>query len=221
MGSSILFYLVASLGIGFILFQMIKFLLDLRNSRSKINKDIESFRSELKDGISHLAPWDHESLELLSTNHENVKRSKNIDTSVVGDITNIFHEPLVSYSYKKYFAPNRKSILVARTSNDEFIYKAEKDFIYLFINEQKIGYFDKFNNLTQMSNRKIAQMELNGDLSLLPITMQDKSIAGYNNKPTGDAVNNRALQLYNHKFTPEDTQIVLSFALKELILDEA
>lgn len=218
---TLLLYLLAASGILFIIFHMIKFLLDLRNSRSKVNADIDAMRADLKESVSHLAPWSPQELELLSTHHTNRKRSKAIDLSLTGDITNIYQESVISYRYKDYFSPGRKAILVARTSTDEYIYKVEKDFIYLFINEEKVGYFDKLNNLYKMSKRKIAQMELSAGMELLPITMNEATIASFNNKPTGDDVNNRAVQIYNNQGSSTgETLIITSFAIKELVMNE-
>lgn len=200
------------------MYHMLKFLLDLRNSRSKINADIQSFRERIAEDRLSLAPWSREELELLSANHIDQKKSRKLDQEVSGKITNIYHEPVVSYAYKQYISGNRKSILIASTSEEEYIYKMEGDKSFLFINEERVGFIDGTGWLYTTRKKKIAHMDIHDGLSLLPITIQDKNVAGFNNQTTGNAVNNRAVQIYTD-ITPQEQSLVLGFVIQELIMN--
>ena len=191
-------------------------LLNYSPGRGKIRTDLKKMKTEINPWVDKLVPWSREELELLSSNAVHQKVKKGIITTAKGVYNSIYHEPLIAYSYKKYLSSRENTVLYARTSNHEFVYRTKKGKTELYIDNQKVGFINE-KGLLYGSRRKQLLARINQDEHTLdlPIIIGNKEV-GTLIKPSKDAVNPRAFQFVG-KMDKNEEAVFLSLAVLELV----
>jgi len=203
----------AGIGIG-IIYAAYFALTNYQPNKSKIRTDLRKMKEEITPWISNLVPWDKEELELMSSTQTNQTVKKGMVTTAKGIFTSIYHEPLIAYSLKKYISDNH-SILFARSSNHEFVYRKKKGKTEIFIDNQKVGFLNEKGMLYgNRRNRLLARIN-NNDTLELPIIIGEKEV-GTVMKPKAGTVNPRAFQFVN-KMGKQEEAVFLSLAILELV----
>lgn len=207
---------LAAAGLVYFIYKSIS---NLTPNRSKINEDIEEMRSEISNWYKDLVPWDKEEMKLLSFSQVNNLLRKRFGKSAKGIFTSIYHEPLIAYNFKKYFASSKKAVLYARTSHHEYIYKVEGDQTTVLIDNQKVGVLDKQGALRGgKNNRLLAQINRTTEV-LSPVMVNNREVASLVNPSLSDKENPRALE-FVHDMAPKEEAVFLSLAIHELVMRE-
>ena len=184
--------------------------------KGKIRSDLRKMKNEITPWIKELVPWNKEELELLSSSRVNEKVKKGMVTTAKGVFASVYHEPLIAYSYKKYISSKDNSVLYARTSNHEFVYRTKKGKTELFIDNQKIGVINNQGLLYGgRRNRLLARINKSKDTLELPIIIGDKE-KGTLMKASTDAINPRAFQFVG-EMKPQEEAVFLSLAILEMV----
>lgn len=191
-------------------------LINFSPGKGKIRTDLKKMKGEITPWITELVPWTREELELLSSSQVKQKVKKGIITTAKGVFTSIYHEPLIAYSYKKYLSSKDNSILYARTSHHEFVYRTKKGQTEVFIDNQKVGYLNEQGLLYGgRKKRLLARINQDQDTLDLPIIVGNKEL-GTLVKSNKGTVNPRAFQFVG-KMGNNEEAVFLSLAVLELV----
>jgi hypothetical protein len=191
-------------------------------NKKKIQDDLRTMKALMEPKLETIIPWTEEEKSLLSAEQIDVKKKKKGTTVIEGTFISIYHEPMVTYIYKKYL--NKKyedAIIYARTSNRAFEYRVKKNDIAIRINNHDIGILKNDNKLYR-KNKVIASIGQNSQTNLTPILLHDKKgqikeLGHIVKKPSSDEVNKRALQLIDQQMNSNEEAIFLALVLLKMI----
>ncbi|MEM1324113.1 MAG: hypothetical protein AAGG75_27895 [Bacteroidota bacterium] len=215
---AVLIFTALSIGGIYLLY---KILVNFQPSNSKIKQDLIKLRSEIEPWVDQLVPWQNDELELLSLKQTNRVLKKGIITSVKGVFTSIYHEPMIAYAYKRYFAGGANAILYARTSHHEFSYRIRKDGVQIHIDNQFIGQLKNGGLLYSAStNRLIARINRDDVSGFLPVVVGERELGSLSKPSETMSTNTRAFQFLNEKITQEEEALLLSMSILEMVGNE-
>ena len=186
---------ILALGLGFIVFQLVKFLLSINSSSAQRRKDIEQLKLKMADRVKQLVPLNLSELELLSVNQSDVTTTRGFNSEKSGAFTSIYHEPLLAYAYKRYQYPSNTSVLLVSTASDDFIYTSEGDSTQVYLNNNKLGVIDAEGNMFDpVSNKQLARIEADQVLSSHPVKIGEREVGEIVNVRLNESPNPRAYQ---------------------------
>jgi hypothetical protein len=194
MGRSLaLLILVAALG--FIVIQLVRFFLSINSSTGQKRRDLEQLKLKVAEQVKELVPMSLTELELLSVNQSGVTATRGLNSVKTGSFTSVYHEPLVTYAYKKYSYPKESSILLVSTASDDYIYKSEGTRTQVFLNNSELGIIDSEGNMYDPKTKKqLARIEADQVLSSHPVKIGDKEVGEIVNVLLNESPNPRAYQ---------------------------
>lgn len=212
-------FLLLIIGLGVAgLFLGLNILKNYKPGRSRIQSDLNQIKAELQPLVSELVPWTKEELHQLSLNVINKSTKKGIVYNAKGVFTSIYHEPLIAWYYRKYVSPKEDSLLYARTSNHEFVYRIKGDEAEILIDEQFIGKIDREGRLYDYKKKNLlAQINKGSSQLALPIVVNEKPVGALTNlEKAPKKVNQRAMELVAD-MKPEEEKLLLALSLLELV----
>ena len=118
---------------------MNKMFIGFQPGSSRVNSDVNRFRSQAEKWREELVPWKQEELGLVSLSERNKVTKKGFGRSSEGVIESIYHEPMLYYYYKEYPATSRNALLFVRTNRYEMVYRIKQKSTQVFVNEQHMG----------------------------------------------------------------------------------
>jgi hypothetical protein len=191
-------------------------------SDKKIQDDFSTMKVWIEPKLKAIIPWTDEELSILSLEQIDIKTKKEGTYVMEGTFISIYHEPMVTYIYKKYI--NKKfedAIIFARTSNRAFQYRIKQNEVVIHINNHPIGTL-KANGQLFNKNKRIASINKDNPTTLYAISLHDKrgqtkELGSVVNKYTAEQVNNRAFQLLDESMNDNEEAIFLALALYEMI----
>lgn len=151
------------------LFGMIK---NYQPNEKNVKKDVDNFRLALTARNEDLVPWNNEEMELLSLKEVEQKISKSGTKTVEGTLLSIYQEPMVQYAYKKYVQQNN-AVLIAKTSNREYIYRIRKKGIQIYMNNEPLGLLRTNGVLYTPDKKGVAQIKPNKQELYTPILVNN------------------------------------------------
>ncbi len=188
-----------------------------RPGRKKIQKDLAEIRGELTPYVNQLVKWSDEEMEQMSLNRTNNMTRKRVVTTSKGVFTTIYHEPLMAYFYKKYVSTSENSLLYARTTDHEFIYRMKNGVTEVMVNDKLLGTInEKGTLLAGKDNKPIAQLHLESSQMLLPVLVHGKQVGTLINPAKNRKTNPRAFEMLK-KMSDEEEEIFLSLSILELV----
>jgi len=165
-----------------------------------------------KQAAKNLVPWDTEMLGLLSTNRTIIKKPGFFDLYSEGLYATIYQEPVLVYAALK---TGKTSVLVASTSDREFIFRQKDKEIEIWLNEQPLGLFVDGTLLAPGRGSKLlARMEATGTEASLPVLIGDKTAAAITNPEQASGPNPRALTLLRTLDSNEENALLALTILK-------
>ena len=191
-------------------------------SKKKIQDDLHTMKALMEPKLETIIPWTEEEKTLLSVEQVDVKKKRQGTTVIQGTFISIYHEPMVTYIYKKYLNKKYEDALIyARTSNRAFVYRIRKGETSISINNHDIGILKEDNKLYR-KKKVIASIGKNNHTSLTPILLHDKrgqikELGQIVKKQTTDEVNKRALQLIDQQMNGNEEAIFLALVFFEMI----
>ena len=126
----------------------------------------------------------------------------------------IYQEPMIQYAYKKY-ANSKNAVLLAKTSNREFIYRIHKKGIQIYLNNEPLGVLKRDGILYSKANRPLAQIKPNNDAFSTPILVNNIEKGNLVNPKRSERENPRAFELIAPMQGKEEDYF-LSLAMLEL-----
>jgi hypothetical protein len=160
-----------------------------------------------------LVPWDGEMLALLSTKRIKEKKPGFLDVYSEGVYTTIYQEPVMAFAGIK---SGKTAILVARTTDREFIFRQKEKETEIWLNEQPFGLLVNGTLLAPGKGSKmLAQMELDPSEANFPVLMGDKTAAAIGNPALASGPNPRALTLLR-AVSPDEENALLALAILKL-----
>jgi len=168
---------------------------------------LERLRSRLRSQTTTLIPWDREMPALLSLNRVAVKKPGWFDSISEGVLTTIYHEPVLSYVYRP---SGKNTVVVARTSNREFILNKKAKEIEIWVNNAPFGTLANGALLAAgRDSRLMARLEFDPLESQFPVVFGNKTAATIINPAKTDSPNPRALSLLRD-LSPDEENAMLA-----------
>jgi hypothetical protein len=199
------------------IFLMLKMMQNYKPGRSKIQKDLQEIKAELKPWIVDLIPWSREEMEQLSLNQINKSSKKRIINTSKGIFTTIYHEPVIAYCYRSYFGKGENALLYARTSDSEFIYRIKDGQTELVIDNELVGTLNSNGVLYHYKTEKpIAQLKQTNSQQLHPIDVGEREVGSLVNPARANKFNSRAFELLVD-MKKEEEKVFLSLAILQMV----
>lgn len=215
----LLILVVAGFAIGSI-YLLYNLLLNFQPGNNQVRKDLHKLRSELRLFIDDLVPWNQEEMDLLSLNHTNKKVTRGVSPTAKGIITSIYHEPMIAWSYKRYYGQAENSILFAASSNREFVFRNNKGETIIEINNQLVGTLRENGILySAKTNRLLARINRPQYESMFPVLIGEKEVASIVDPVQGALGTPRAFQ-FVADMTEEEEAVLLALTVLELVKPE-
>ena len=185
------------------------------------NPDSKAWKSTL-DGLRArlqqskagvLVPWDGEMLSLLSLN-QRIKKPGMFDNTTEGLITSIYQEPILSYAERK---SGNNAVLLARTSDREFVFRRKGKETEIWINGQPLGtYVDGVLLSPGSKSSLLARVEIEAGESQYPVLLGAGTAASISNPALpGRSPNPRALTLLRD-LKPEEESALLALTVLQM-----
>jgi hypothetical protein len=174
---------------------------------------IKTLRDATQPSMSKLVPWDgNDLMPLLSIGKVvPVRRLFSSNKAHSGIVNTIYQEPVIAVSDMRI---GKNSIMMARTSNREFVFRSKPNEVEIWVNSQPFAVLAGGALLTSGKTPKLlAQIEPSGDNRQLPVRLGDKTaltIANPAEPPSSP--NPRALMLLR-PLNPEEEVAVLALTI--------
>lgn len=187
------------------------------NSRA-FKRMLQNLRSQVNKVSGNLVPWDQEMLSLLSLNKINEKKPGLFRNVSSGQITSIYHEPVVAYVTQKM---GNTSVTVVRTSDREFVLRRKGKETEIWLNNKPLGLFvDGVLLEPGKGSNMLAKLERKPDEVESPLILDGKTAATIHNPKLVRSPNPRALTLLR-KLDDSEENLTLALALEEMQKVEA
>ena len=175
---------------------------------------LNQLRAQLQTSTA-LVPWDGEMLSLLSLNHQVGKKAGWFDNHTQGVFTSIYQEPVLAYAEKK--SGNNNTLLLARTSDREFVLHRKGKETEIWVNGQPLGvYTDGVLLAPGNKGQLLARVESEPGESQYPVVLGNNTAAAINNPALpGRSPNPRALTLLRD-LQPEEESTLLALTLLQM-----
>jgi len=178
---------------------------------------LERLRARLskRTATTRLVPWDGEMAALLSLNRTDVKKPGWFDSISEGVFTTIYHEPVLAYVGQ---LSGKNGVLLARTSDREFIFRMKGKETEIWVNNQPFGVLvDSTLLAAGRSSCLLARIEAEPAESQFPVLLADnKTAAAISNPAKTSMPNPRALSLLR-SLSPEEENTVLALAVLKMV----
>lgn len=148
-------------------------------SESRIKQDLANMAQTVAQTPAELVPVDQEHMELLSYHIKKEKRSKLPWKGTQGIYTTVYQEDFAVFTSHKYSGSKGlvllnkyqlPTLLVARTSRNEYVMRAHKEGLSLYIDRQEAGMLHTNGTLFFPRSRKVmAQLRSQGQLLFLDL----------------------------------------------------
>jgi hypothetical protein len=170
-------------------------------------KTLEGLRNKLKaQAAGALVPWDKEMLSLLSLNRSNVKKPGFFNSTAEGVFLTIFQEPVMAYAIQK---SGKTGVIVARTSDREFIFRQKGKETEIWLNGQPFGVLvDGALLAAGKTSRLLARLEKKPGEPQFPVLLGDAVAASIANPALVDSPNPRALTLLREVSSEEESALL-------------
>ncbi|OAV43085.1 hypothetical protein [Lewinella sp. 4G2] len=187
--------------------------------KSKRDQAVAELKSEMDGWTADLVPLNKEELDLFSLAQDKQVVKTGAGMTAKGTFTTIFHEPVVSYSYRRYLGKKVNELLYARTAEHDYVYWTEDGKTSLQIDGQTVGSLDGNTLLGARSGQPIARIAGEQKENYLPISVGNREVgaitAGKND--AADPLGQRAFEFIPQDLNEKEEQLLLSLATRELV----
>jgi len=164
--------------------------------------------------VGTLVPWDGEMLALLSLNQRVGRKAGWFDNTTDGVFTSIYQEPILAYAEKK---TNVGGLLLARTSDREFVLHRKGKETEIWVNGQPLGvYTDGVLLAPGNKGQLLARVESAPGEAQYAVELGNNTAAAINNPALpGRSPNPRALTLLRD-LKPEEESTLLALTVLQM-----
>ena len=203
-------------GVGFILYQVMKFAFAINNPASLAKRDGEKLKAIIGPHLEKLVPLSNNEMELFSLSKETRRIKKGGHTITSGVFKSIYHEPLCAFAYKEY---NRKNVasLLSRTVDQEYFYISINGETRVFVDGKAYGIITGDGQLfTPNKKHLLASISPEDVLKLHPVKIGDREVGSVLNPKQTEFPNPRAFQLLD-EMNNEDRTKFLALSILSLV----
>ena len=178
---------------------------------------------ELKEDMdawsAKLVPLNNKELDLFSLAQDKQVVKTGAGATAKGTFTTIFHEPVVSYSYRRYLGSKVNELLYARTAEHEYVYWTEDGKTSLEIDGQPVGTLEGSTLLGARSGQPLARISGEARENYLPISVGNREVGALTSGAASkdDALSERAFQFIPEDLNEKEEQLLMSLATRELV----
>lgn len=193
------------------------------NNRMPSKKQRARVLRELKEDMdgwsSNLVKIDKEELDLFSLAQDKQVVKTGAGTTAKGTFTTIFHEPVVSYSYRRYLGKKVNELLYARTSEHDYVYWTENGKTQLEIDNQPVGTIDGKTIFGNRSGKELARIASQAKDNYLPVQVGNREVGAITTQTAkqDDPLSQRAFEFIPDDLNEKEEQLLMSLAMRELV----
>lgn len=204
-----------------LLYMFFAYLPNWNPGRGKVEEDLQRMKKAITPLADQLVPISKQELELFSYAQINQVVQKRITYSSSGVFTNIYHEPLVAYSFKKYISNQLNAVLYVRSKTQEFVYRFKKGEIKVVIDGEVKGALRSNGVLYGgPQNRMIARVNEASD-GLIPILVGAHKVGNVvqslPSKNKKEPIADRAFEFVKADLKDEEKELLLSLGILEML----
>ena len=181
---------------------------------------VRELKEEMDTWSADLVPLNKEELDLFSLAQDKQVVKTGSGASAKGTFTTIFHEPVVSYSYRRYLGKKVNELLYARTAEHDYVFWTENGETQLEIDSQPVGTITGNALLGARTGKPIARIAEEAKDNHLPISVGNREVGslttGQGNSK--DPLSQRAFEFIPDDLNDKEEQLLLSLATRELVL---
>ncbi len=187
-----------------------------KNRRGRVVRELQE---DMDSWSADLVPLNKEELDLFSLAQDKQVVKTGAGTTAKGTFTTIFHEPVVSYSYRRYLGRKVNELLYARTAEHDYVFWTENGETSLEIDNQAIGTFSNNALLGARTGKPIARIAGEARENYLPISVGNREVGAITNQPANqsDPLSQRAFEFIPDDLNDQEEQLLLSLATLELV----
>ena len=187
--------------------------------KSRRAKAVADLKADMDTWSADLVPLGKEELDLFSLTQDKQVVKSGAGATAKGTFTTIFHEPVVSYSYRRYLGKKENELLYVRTAEHEYVYWTADGATSLEIDGQPVGTLDGGKLFGRKTGKELARIARAAREDYLPISVGDREVGGLSLKPLGkdDPLSERAFQFIPDDLNDKEEQLLMSLATRELV----
>ncbi|THH40345.1 hypothetical protein [Neolewinella litorea] len=187
-----------------------------RKQRARVLREV---KQEMDTWSDPLVKINREELDLFSLTQEKQILKRGTGTTAKGTFTTIFHEPVVSYSYRRYLGKKVNELLYARTADHDYVYWTENGKTRLEIDDQPVGTITGSTLLGERTGKELARIETTPRENYLPVSVGKREVAALTTHSGGtdDPLGQRAFEFIPDDLNDKEEQLLLSLAVRELV----
>lgn len=187
-----------------------------KKQRARVLREI---KEEMDGWSADLVKMNKEELDLFSLSQDKQVLKTGAGASAKGTFTTIFHEPVVSYSYRRFLGSKVNALLYARTADHDYVYWTEKGKTRLEIDNQPVGQLEGGVLLGERSGKELASIAPANQENYLPVKVGNREVGALTKHKGGkeDPLSQRAFEFIPDDLSDKEEQLLMSLAVKELV----
>ncbi len=180
---------------------------------------VKELKADMDSWSADLVPLNKEELDLFSLAQDKKVIKSGTGATAKGTFTTIFHEPVVSYSYRRYLGKKENELLYVRTAEHEYVYWTENGKTSLEIDGQPVGNMNGGKLFGKKTGKELARIAASARENYQPISVGNREVGGLTLKPLGnnDPLSQRAFQFIPDDLNDKEEQLLMSLATRELV----
>jgi hypothetical protein len=184
-------------------------------SRKKLWADLRKLRDQIAIFSKDLIPWDKDEIAILSFNKTKSLVKDGFYKIQKGVLHSIYHEPMISYALKKYDPNGTNSILLARSTDHEYLFSKKGEITEVFIDNDYFGTISEDGEFINTTNQNRLGRINKSASEYQSVVVEEREVAGLLNPEKTDLMNQRAFQLLE-KINEEEEMVLVSLSLMEI-----
>lgn len=180
---------------------------------------VAELRADLDQWSDTLVPLNKEELDLFSLTQDKQVVKTGSTATAKGTFTTIFHEPVVSYSYRRYLGKQVNELLYARTAEHDYVYWTENGRTTLEIDNQPVGAIENGTLFGQRTGKELARIAATPRDNYLPVSVGNREVGALTTLPAraDDPLSQRAFEFIPDDLDAKEEQLLMSLATLALV----
>jgi hypothetical protein len=183
------------------------------------DRAVAELKADMDSWSADLVPLNKADLDLFSLTQDKQVIKSGTGATAKGTFTTIFHEPVVSYSYRRYLGSKSNELLYARTAEHDYVYWTENGKTSLEIDGQPVGNMEGNALFGQKTGKELARIATTARENYLPVSVGGREVGSLQLKPlsSDDPLSQRAFQFIPDDLNDKEEQLLMSLATRELV----
>jgi|AntRauTorckE5430_2_1112549.scaffolds.fasta_scaffold03035_3 hypothetical protein len=183
------------------------------------DRAVAELKADMNRWSADLVPLNKADLDLFSLTQDKQVIKSGTGATAKGTFTTIFHEPVVSYSYRRYLGSKTNELLYARTAEHDYVYWTENGKTSLEIDGQPVGNMEGNALFGQKTGKELARIATTARENYLPVSVGGREVGSLQLKPlsSDDPLSQRAFQFIPDDLNDKEEQLLMSLATRELV----